>query len=227
MVTFGEVQKEMVKLFNELVASTPIMAKTVTEDRTQSVFSSKKHRLFVDHYPQATDGPEWVGCLVERAYGMFVPGEIKPATRVLMDFRRMPGSDAVTFLGHGYTPDVAEALQDMVNLVKTVLEPGKAIMEHFRTQVTPPDARFTIHFDVRDTMGIATHKNGHYEFSLYRGTISIPQLKINLGFNKDLLVLTPVNIKGTDPIVHRTMDEVLQGVTNNQFTFVKEEIHDV
>ena len=74
---------------------------------------------------------------------------------------------------------------------------------------------------------VTRYHDEHYELSIFTGTISVPLVSLNMGFSKDMLLLMPVRKRGTEDKVKRTMDEVLQGVTNNQFSFVKEVINDV
>ena len=230
MKTFGDFQFKAGQLFNELVELSAGVAGCESGGVRQKVFDYAKHRLFIEQHPDLPVKPEWVGNLVELTSGSFNPGEIKPATKDMMAFKRMPGAQAVTFLGHGYFPDVVVVLQGMVDFHKDVVEPAKAIIKHACNNVDPKAAGFAFEytFDVRDIMCTVTrYHDEHYELSIYKGTISVPFVSLNIGFDKDLLLLMPVRKRGQDAKVKHTMDEVLQGVTNNQFSFVKEVINDV
>lgn len=229
MKTFGDFHFKAGQLFNELVELSAGVAGCEHNSIQQKVFDSNKYRLFVEHHPDLPVKPEWVGNLVELTSGMFGAGEIKPATKDMMAFKRMPGELQVAFLGHGYFPDVVSVLQGMVDFHKDVVEPAKAIIKYACSNVDPKAAGFAFEytFDVRDIMCTVTrYHDEHYELSIYMGTISVPVVSLNIGFSKDLLLLMPVRKRGTEDKVKRTMDEVLQGVTNNQFSFVKEVIND-
>ena len=229
MKTFGDFQSKAGQLFNELVELSANVAGCEYTGIKQKVFDGQKWRLFIEHHPDLPVKPEWVGNLVELTSGVFNPGEIKPATKDMMAFKRMPGAQTVTFLGHGYFPDVVSVLQGMVDFHKQVVEPAKVIISKVCDNFDPNKAGILIEyvFDVRDIMcKVTRYHDGHYELSVYMGTISVPFVAINIGFDKDLLLLMPVRIRGNEDKVKRTMDEVLQGVTNNQFTFVKEGIPD-
>lgn len=227
--TFGVLHAKMCNQFNTLVGYSSGAVKCDHAHIQQVAFAGHKYRLFLDHYVDATEEgqPEWVGHLVETTSGMFKPGEIKPATKDMMGFRRKVGSNTVDTLGHGYMPDVVDALQELIDQIEIVVNPARELIAHVRDKLIPPGKLFTLDVNVQENICRVSFNGTSYEVTVYHGPVcSHPPAKINMGFNKDLLALVPVRVRGSNDIVKRTMDAVLQGVTTNKFSLVNEVIKD-
>ena len=220
----GNGYEEAKKLFVSLLDKI-----TVSELSSNVVFTSPRFLLTVERIPAGDGKSRDYGHLQERTTGMFSPGVFKPATKDMMAFKREPGETSIGLLGHGYPADVTQAMQELVDQVTKVVEPAKAIVEAIRNKTDPHNKgiKYRVAIDIGHVMLSAEFSGVQHTLRIHEGPISTPLAQVTAGFSAKLIPLNPVKIKGDRPRVYGTMDVVLQGITQNNFTFVREEIFDV
>jgi len=209
--------------FATLLEKTP-----VGEVSSNKIFATTGFLLTIERVSTEDGKTRDYGRLQQLTTGLFSPGVFKPAVKDMMAFKREPDNNFIGLLGHAYPAEVNKAMQELVDQVTKIVEPARAIVEAIRSRTDPHNKglKYRVAIDIGHVMVSAEFGGSQHTLRIHEGPSSVPLVSVVAGFTAKLNPLNPVKIRGDRPRVYGTMDVVLQGITQNNFTFVREEIFD-